>query len=64
MVKTLAEGGCNMTRVNTFIKSPKLTWIRRIIKSSCSWTNIFYEVSGYKIQSLNHFGVDYHKKNG
>ena len=31
MVKTLAEGGCNMTHVNTFFKSLKLTWIRRII---------------------------------
>ena len=61
MVKTLAEGGCYMAHVNTFIKSLKLTWIRRIINSSCSWTNIFYEISGYKIQSFHHFGADYHQ---
>ena len=41
MIQDYEHGGCRMIQIESFIKSLKLTWVRRIIKSESQWKNIF-----------------------
>lgn len=53
------KGGCRMTNVEIFIKSLKLTWIRRLLTTNSSWIGIFSEITGCHTSKLCHFGPEY-----
>ena len=56
------NGGLRMTNIETFIKSLKLTWFRRLFITNSSWINIFSEVTGCSITKLTQFGPSYCKQ--
>ena len=39
------NGGSRMTNICVFIKSLKLTWVRRIFTTNSDWINIFSEIT-------------------
>ena len=41
ITKDYKEGGCRMVHIDIFIKSLKLSWIRRIFYSDASWKTLF-----------------------
>lgn len=53
------KGGCRMTNVEIFIKSLKLTWIRRLLTTNSSWISIFSEITGCHTYKLCQFGPEY-----
>lgn len=48
-----------MTNVEIFIKSLKLTWIRRLLTTNSSWISIFSEITGCHTYKLCQFGPEY-----
>ena len=58
MTRNLKNGGLNMVNITTFIKSLKVTWIRRIIKSNSNtpWVKLF-EHTVTKLTNIIYFGV-------
>ena len=40
MIQDSSNGGCNMIDLNSFIKSLKITWIRRILNNNTAWKNL------------------------
>ena len=59
IIKDLSAGGLRMVNINIFIKSLKITWLRRVIQNSknISW----YSLSGIDYQKLFSFGMGYAK---
>lgn len=53
------KGGCRVKNVEIFIKSLKLTWIRRRLTTDPSWIGNFYEITGYHTNKLCRFGPAY-----
>ena len=41
MIKDYNDGGCRMVHVPSFIKSLKLSWIKRLFNSEATWTHLF-----------------------
>ena len=60
IIKDLSAGGLRMVNINVFIKSLKITWLRRVIQNSknVSW----YTLSGIDFQKLFKFGMGYAKR--
>jgi hypothetical protein len=56
---TLSRGGCRMINLDTFTKSLKLTWIRRLLIQNSAWSNLFCEITKCDISHLFQFGADY-----
>jgi exonuclease III len=56
------RGGCRMIDLDTFIKSLKLTWIRRLLIQSSAWSNLFCEITHCDISHLFQFGADYSRQ--
>ena len=42
MMKDYTDGGCRMVHLDSFIKSLKLTWMRRFFSSESSWKYLFF----------------------
>ena len=59
IIKDLSVGGLRMVNINIFIKSLKITWLRRVIQNSknISW----YSLSGIDYQKRFSFGMGYAK---
>lgn len=58
MVQSYRNGGCKMIHLNAFIKSLKLTWFRRLLKTNnTAWKDILLE-NNFK-ESCLHFGSVY-----
>ena len=59
IIKDLSAGGLRMVNINIFIKSLKITWLRRVIQNSknISW----YSLSGIDYQKHFSFGMGYAK---
>ena len=55
----LERGGCRMININTFIKSLKITWIRRLLIKDSEWSNWLTEATHCNITHLSHCGADY-----
>ena len=56
-------GGCRMTHINSFIKSLKLTWFRRLInETGNTLKSIFNFICKCDFTHLCQFGPDYSKK--
>ena len=60
IIKDLSAGGLRMVNINVFIKSLKITWLRRVIQNSknVSW----YTLSGIDVQKIFKFGMGYAKR--
>ena len=53
-------GGLRMTNITFFIKSLKLTWLRRILQNHNNmWANVFFDTCKCDITSILPFGTDY-----
>ena len=52
-------GGCRMTNLEIFIKSLKLTWLRRMLISESKWTRLFTITTGCNVTHMCQFGSDY-----
>ena len=48
-----------MTNIEIFIKSLKLTWLRRMLISESKWTRLFTISTGCNVTHLFEFGSDY-----
>ena len=58
LTKDYKEGGCRMVHIDTFIKSLKLSWIRRIFYSDASWKTLFstmYKTDQKKLESFGNY---------
>ena len=53
------NGGCIMIHIDSYIKSLKLTWLRRLLRSECSWTKLFCDISNCSLSKLQSCG-DYY----
>ena len=45
MIKNYYDGGCKMVHLDSFVKSLKLSWIKKMIFSNnygASWKSLFY----------------------
>ena len=62
MIQDHEFGGCKMIHLESFIKSLKLTWIRRLIKSDSLWKHIFHEITKTKDTIFFGFGDSYYLK--
>ena len=62
MVLDYKHGGCRMPHLDSFIKSLKLTWIRRILNSNSEWISLFPEITNCSCQLLSHLGSEYSRK--
>ena len=64
LVQDHEKGGCRMIHIQTFIKSLKLTWIRRILNSDRNnkWCTLFLDTNNVDINKRNVLGNDYIKK--
>ena len=51
-----------MINLDIFIKSLKLTWIRRLLIQSSAWSNLFSEITHCDISHLFQFGADYSRQ--
>lgn len=56
------KGGCRMVHIDTYIKSLKLTWIRRLLHSNSEWSMFFNEVINCNTANLIQFGSKYSKQ--
>ena len=60
IIKDLSAGGLRMVHINVFIKSLKITWLRRVMQNS---KNVFwYMLAGIDFQKLFKFGMGYAKR--
>ena len=59
MVQDYKNGGCKMIRIDSYIKSLKLTWLRRLLRSECSWTKLFCDICNCSLSKLQSCG-DYY----
>ena len=59
LVKDYKEGGCRMVQIDSFIKSLKLSWIRRIFYSEASWKSLFFAMYKTDQNKLGSFGNYY-----
>ena len=57
VVKQYCEGGLNMINLKAFINSMKVTWLRRVINSHCSWQSIIQNTINFN--DLFSFGKSY-----
>ena len=48
-----------MTNLEIFIKSLKLTWLRRMLISESKWTRLFTITTGCNVTHMCQFGSDY-----
>ena len=58
ITKDYKEGGCRMVHIDIFIKSLKLSWIRRIFYSDASWKTLFstmYKTDQKKLESFGNY---------
>ena len=55
----LEHGGFRMTNLEIFIKSLKLTWLRRMLISESIWTKLFTIITGCSIIHMCQFGSEY-----
>ena len=53
------HGGFRMTNLEIFIKSLKLTWLRRMLISESMWTKLFTIITGCNIIHMCQFGSEY-----
>ena len=53
------NGGFRMTNLEIFIKSLKLTWLRRMLVSESMWTRLFTTITDCTITHLCHLGSEY-----
>ena len=61
MIKDYKDGGCRMVHLDSFIKSLKLTWMRRIFSSESSWKYLFFAMFKTDQTKLETFGNSYSK---
>ena len=61
MIKDYKDGGCRMVHLDSFIKSLKLTWMRRIFSSESSWKYLFFAMFKTDQTKLENFGNSYSK---
>ena len=59
LVKDYKEGGCRMVHIDSFIKSLKLSWIRRIFYCEASWKSLFFAMYKTDQNKLGSFGNYY-----
>ena len=62
MIQDYKAGGCRMTDIDSFIKSLKLTWIRRINNSECDWLYLFSLMTKCDVRKIPQFGSDFLKQ--
>ena len=55
LTKDYKEGGCRIVHINTFIKSLKLSWIRRIFYSDASWKSLSFTMHNTDQNKLDSF---------
>ena len=58
-IKDYKDGGCRMVHLDSFIKSLKLTWMRRIFSSESSWKYLFFAMFKTDQTKLETFGNFY-----
>ena len=59
MVQDYKNGGCKMIHIDSYIKSLKLTWLRRLLRSECSLTKLFCDICNCSLSKLQSCG-DYY----
>ena len=61
LIQNIEFGGCRMIKLEIYIKSLKLTWIRRIIKNkdTVKWIQLFADSSSVDLDLLLKTGDDY-----
>ena len=62
IIKDYKDGGCRMVHLNSFIKSLKLSWMRRLLVSEASWKNLFFTMFKTDQFKLETFGNYYAKQ--
>ena len=59
MIKDYNDGGCRIVHVPSFIKSLKLSWIKRLFNSEATWTRPFFPSFKTDLFKLQLFGNSY-----
>ncbi len=62
VVKPYHLGGLKMLDIRSFIKSMKVSWIRRTIKNESKWSNIHFHMTPF-LQNFEKYGSDYIYRN-
>ena len=61
-IKTMKEGGLKMIHLQSFIKSMKLSWIRKMMTSNSNWIATFQDTQKINLNEILNFGNDYLKQ--
>ena len=61
IIKDYKDGGCRMVHLTSFVKSLKLSWIRRMFASEASWKCLFFTMFKTDQGKMESFGGFYAK---
>ena len=62
IIQNFKNGGLNMIHLKSFMKSMKITWMKRLLISDSSWTLLFENITKAKKDQFFIFGLDFSKK--
>ena len=62
ITKDYREGGLKMVNLSFFLKSLKITWIRRIVNSNSSWCNMLKDILPDSFKFFPNLGNKYLEK--
>ena len=62
IIQDYHDGGLRMINVKSFIKSLKLTWIRRLLLYDSSWNKLFFDIMPDIFKHFTEFGSSFIKK--
>ena len=59
IVKDYGEGGCRMIHLPSFLKSLKVSWIKRLMNTNAAWTELFFDIFKTNRCMIESFGSYY-----
>ena len=62
LIQDYCLGGLKMVHLESFIRSMKLSWIRRMLITNSPWINLYHSILPGKLEPLLGFGNEYAKK--
>ena len=62
LTQNYSNGGFRMVNISHFIKSLKVTWLRRLLSSECTWKKVFCHINNCDIKHICQFGSEYTNK--
>ena len=59
LIQDYADGGLRMVHIPSFVKSLKLTWIRRIFSDEASWKNLIFSELDINMFLFYTYGLEF-----